>query len=196
MHDGCQSTTDAMTKPTDVQISEIEYFFLPVEMRMPLKFGAESVRSVNCLRVAVTVTGIDGGQATGWGETPLSVTWAWPSATLSYAERYEAMVSFCHALAEDWSSATTAGHPLEIGHHFLSEILPERLEQFNAERLEQFNAERIDAPMPHLAALIAASAFDIACHDAFGVLHDGRYLQHLSFPIFIKGSLRISHFTR
>ena len=153
-----------MTKPTDVQISEIEYFFLPVEMRMPLKFGAESVQSVNCLRVAVTVTGIDGGQATGWGETPLSVTWAWPSATLSYAERYEAMVSFCHALAEDWSSATSTGHPLEIGHHFLSEILPERL--------EQFNAERSDAPMPHLAALIAASAFDIACHDAFGVLHD------------------------
>ncbi len=155
---------DAMTKPTDVQITEINYFFLPVEMRMPLKFGAESVRSVNCLRVAVTVTGINGNQATGWGETPLSVTWAWPSTTLSYAERYDAMVAFCHELASDWSSATTTGHPLEIGHHFLSEILPQRLEQFNATR----GAE----PMPHLAALIAASAFDIACHDAFGVLHE------------------------
>ena len=35
----------------------------------------------------------------GWGETPLSVTWAWPSATLSYDERYEAMVAFCEFAA-------------------------------------------------------------------------------------------------
>ena len=64
----------------NVQIDSVAVNYLPVEMRMPLKFGAESVTSVTCIRVAVTVAGADGQVAKGWGETPLSVTWAWPSA--------------------------------------------------------------------------------------------------------------------
>ena len=67
---------------------------------MPLKFGGESVSHVNCLRVSAEVVDSRGQQATGWGETPLSVTWAWPSGTLSYEARFEAMVAFCkHAAA-------------------------------------------------------------------------------------------------
>ena len=46
-------------KPTDVRIQSVAISYLPVEMRMPLKFGAESVSSVNCIRVAVTVEGDD-----------------------------------------------------------------------------------------------------------------------------------------
>jgi L-alanine-DL-glutamate epimerase-like enolase superfamily enzyme len=38
--------------------------------------------------------------------------------------------------------------------------------------LAEFNASRSDEPIPHLAALIAASAFDLAIHDAYGVLHE------------------------
>ena len=37
--------------------------------------------------------------------------------------------------------------------------------------LEAFNGARADEAMPHLAALIATSAFDLAVHDAYGVLH-------------------------
>lgn len=55
----------------DVQIDSVAVNYLPVEMRMPLKFGAESVSSVTCIRVAVTVAGMEGRVATGWGETPL-----------------------------------------------------------------------------------------------------------------------------
>ncbi len=153
-----------MTKPTDVRIASVSFCLLPVEMRMPLKFGAESVSSVNCIRVAITVEGSDGRQAVGWGETPLSVTWAWPSATMTYAARYDAMVAFCHQLAQGWADTATTGHPLEIGHGFLTETMPSLL--------EGFNASRADEPVPHLAALIAASAFDLAVHDAFGVLHN------------------------
>lgn len=151
------------TKPTDIWIESVRMAYLPVAMRVPLKFGPESVNSVNCLRVAVTVTDSQGRRATGWGETPLSVTWAWPSLALSYAERYEAMVQFCELLRQDWLGMSTAGHPLEIGHAFLTEVLPPRL--------KQFNAGRGDRAMPQLAALIAASPFDIAVHDAYGVLH-------------------------
>ena len=152
-----------MSKPTDIRIESVSFCFLPVDMRMPLKFGAESVSSVNCIRVAVKVVGAEGRSAVGWGETPLSVTWAWPSATLTYGERYEAMVEFCHRLARTWADTPTQGHALEIGHAFITEVLPRMLTEFNASRTGE--------PMPHLAALIAASAFDLATHDAYGMLH-------------------------
>lgn len=150
-------------KPTDVRVETVAIHYLPVEMRMPLKFGTESVSSVNCIRVAVTVAGQDGRQGTGWGETPLSVTWAWPSAVMSYAERYDAMVQFCDLLGQAWVDSQVVGHPLETGSAFLNETLPMMIDRFNADRGDQ--------QMPHLAALIAASAFDLAAHDAFGVLH-------------------------
>ncbi len=153
-----------MSKATDIQITKVDYYLLPVDMRMPLKFGPESVSSVTCLRVAVEVTGADGRRATGWGETPLSVTWAWPSNTLTYAERYEAMVNLTQQLASAWVEKTPSGHPLEIGHFFQTECLPSELSEFNSGHSED--------PLPHLAGLIVASAFDIACHDAFGMLHE------------------------
>ena len=150
-------------KSSDVCVKSVAVSYLPVEMRMPLKFGAESVSSVNCIRIAVTVEDERGSSAIGWGETPLSVTWAWPSAMMSYAERYDAMTEFCGKLAQAWADNPVAGHPMEVGHGFLDSKLHSILDEFNAGRGEQ--------SMPHLAALIAASAFDIATHDAYGVLH-------------------------
>jgi L-alanine-DL-glutamate epimerase-like enolase superfamily enzyme len=152
-----------MTKPTDTRIESVGFCLLPAQMRMPLKFGAESVSSVRCIRVAVTVSGRDGRRAIGWGETPLSVTWAWPSATLTYDERFESMVEFCHRLAKAWSTCDVSGHPIEIGHAFLSQTLPALLQESQHRHGKH--------SIPHLAALIAASAFDLATHDAFGVLH-------------------------
>jgi len=154
-----------LPKPTDVRLRSVAFCYLPVEMRVPLKFGAESVSSVSCIRVAVTVEDTEGtNSATGWGETPLSVTWAWPSAVLSYAQRYEAMEQFCSILGQAWANCAAVGHPIEIGHELVSERLPALL--------EEFNAGRGDEPMPHLAALIACRAFDLATHDAYGMLHN------------------------
>lgn len=147
----------------DIQVASVAVHYLPVKMRMPLKFGAESVESVTCIRVAITVSGAEGRTATGWGETPLSVTWAWPSAKLSYQERYDAMVDFCTMLAKAWVESSETGHPVEIGHAFIESVLPDLLNRFNEDRTE---------PLPHLAALISASAFDLATHDAYGMLHD------------------------
>ena len=147
----------------NVSLQSFEYGFLPVEMRMPLKFGSESVSHVNCLRVAAEVVSPEGLRGKGWGETPLSVTWAWPSATLSYDERYEVMVAFCQFAAEAFVEVNESGHPMEIGHAFLEDRLPAVLAAFN----QNYSAE----PMPYLAALIVMSAFDIAIHDAYGNLY-------------------------
>lgn len=137
-------------------------WFLPVETRVPLKFGTETLTSVTCARVALRVSEAGGKTAEGWGETPLSVQWVWPS-DLSYETRHEALKSFCGVLARAWASFDRAGHPMETGHAFLEDALPGLL--------NSFNAERAGVEMPWLAALVCNSAFDIALHDAYGRLH-------------------------
>ena len=68
-------------KPTDVRVVEAGLHFIPVETRVPLKFGTEPLTSVVCARARVRVETRDGRVADGWGETPLSIQWIWPSAT-------------------------------------------------------------------------------------------------------------------
>lgn len=150
-----------MSLPTDIRPIASELYFLPVHTRMPLKFGGETVTYVTCARCRVTVRDADGRTAEGWGETPLSVTWVWPS-TLGYEDRHEAMKSFCVKLAGAWSEFDAAGHPLEVGNDFNTSVLPGLLEAHNVGR---------DEPLPWLAALVCNSLFDIALHDAYGNLH-------------------------
>src|SRR3954465_1522012 len=88
-------------KATDVRAIGAELYLLPVETRMPLKFGPETLTSVTCARVRLEVRDRAGHTACGWGETPLSVQWAWPSS-LSVADRHDAMVRFCKELATAW----------------------------------------------------------------------------------------------
>ncbi len=154
-----------MSKLTDVRPIAAALYLLPVRTRVPLKFGSETLTQVTCARVRVDVRGNDGREARGWGETPLSVQWVWPSQ-VPYSERHEALVSFCRKLTDAWAEFARSGHPIEVGYAFLEEVLPDALDAFNAR--ERAGRE----PMPHLAALVCCSAFDIALHDAYGKLHD------------------------
>ena len=154
---------DGENMKTDISPVSVDLYFIPVKTRVPLKFGPETLTSVICARACVTVAGAQGKKAQGWGETPLSVQWAWPSS-LGYKERCDAMQLFCRMLAEAWAGFDQKGHPIELGSDFIESVLPELLEQLNRERGQQ--AE----PMPHLAALVCCSAFDIALHDAYGKL--------------------------
>jgi hypothetical protein len=88
-----------MTQITDIRVCNAELYFLPVQTRVPLKFGSETLTSVTCARARLFVRRGDGREAEGWGETPLSVQWVWPSS-LPYAERHNALLSFCAVLAK------------------------------------------------------------------------------------------------
>jgi len=136
---------------------------------MPLKFGTETVSYVTCARVRVTVRDAAGREAEGWGETPLSVTWVWPSQ-LTYEARHEAMKEFCRRLAVAWAKFPASGHPVEVGNDFQEHELPKLLAAFNAERQAR-NSGSPSEPMPWLGALVCCSLFDIAVHDAYGNLH-------------------------
>ncbi len=124
---------------------------IPVKMRLPLKFGAETIDSIKIAHVELEAYG-----AKGIGETPLSVAWSWPSQR-SFIEREEIMCDFCRFLSENYPEPHA--HPMTEGKVFLDDILPVLHAKFNDEK---------NTNMPHLAALICASAFDIAIHDAYG----------------------------
>ncbi len=147
---------------TDIRPVAVDLYFIPVETRVPLKFGPETLTHVTCARVCMTVENSRRQTAKGWGETPLSVQWAWPSSQ-SYEPRHKAMKLFCRMLSEAWACFTKFGHPVELGHAFIGKVLPGLLKELNKQQAE---------PMPYLAALVCCSAFDIALHDAYGILLD------------------------
>jgi L-alanine-DL-glutamate epimerase-like enolase superfamily enzyme len=162
------------------RVTGVKVFFIPVKTRLPLKFGSETLTSVTCLRVALGVVDQDNRHAEGWGETPLSVQWVWPSG-LSYEFRLETLQRFCRRLAGTWVNAKVEGHPLEAGYDFQEQFLRQCFADFNAKEMnhaahseggQESNpaAETGRELMPWLAALVCNSAFDLALHDAFGYL--------------------------
>ncbi len=142
-----------------MKLQTVELYFLPVTLRVPLKFGAQVLENVTCARAKVTLEAEDGSLAVGWGETPLSVPWVWPSA-ISYSERESVLIDFCTQLSKTLPDSGLSGHPMEAGYDFIEGPLHEMLDAVNADRSPE-------AHMPHLAALVCFSLFDIAYHDAF-----------------------------
>ena len=149
----------------DVKVVKCELWFLPVTMRVPLKFGSEVSTGYDTTKVRITVEDKTGKQAVGWGESPLSPAWAWPSSE-SFAERLEKMRGMCRKLASLWNKFPVSGHPMEIGYEFLETQLP--------------------GEYPQLAELTCNAPFDLALHDAYGNLHgvpvyetyNAKYMNH------------------
>ena len=117
------------------RITGARLYFIPVRTRLPLKFGPETLTSVTCARVALRVADEQGNEAEGWGETPLSVQWVWPSP-LSYEQRHSMLKEFCCRLASAWMKFTEAGHPLELGYNFQQCVLLPLLRDFNETETE------------------------------------------------------------
>src|SRR5688572_12272990 len=138
-----------MSKSTDVRIAATRLYFLPVQMRVPLKFGTETTTSVTCARACVTVEDQHGRRAEGWGETPLSVQWVWPSK-LPYSLRHEMLKRFTIRLAQEIVRPDLTGHAFEIGADWQEILLPKMLAAFN---------RGAEEPMPLLAALVCLSLF-------------------------------------
>lgn len=148
-----------MARTTDLRVVETQLYYLPVVTRMPLKFGPEVLTRAVLARVALTVEDRMGRRHVGWGETPLSVQWVWPS-DLSYESRLARLQQFCEELATTWCAPHDPGDPFQVGYQFQTTQLKECL--LRANRLSSGPA------MPYLAALVCCSPFDLALHDAFG----------------------------
>jgi L-alanine-DL-glutamate epimerase-like enolase superfamily enzyme len=152
----------------DIRVNGVRLYFLPVTMRVPLKFGQELTNEVTCARAAVLIENRAGRSAWGWGETPLMVQWCW-SGTLPFARRLSSVKEFSLGLARAWQGYDQLGHPLEIGHRFQEDLLPDLLAVHNRKATAE---NETGEEMPWLAALVCCSTFDIALHDAYGNLYN------------------------
>jgi len=163
----CRGTTNPkahfMPRQTDIRIVDVDLYFLPVQTRMPYKFGAESLDSVVCARAKLTVENGKGHRAVGWGETPLSVQWVWPSA-LTVEFRLERLQQFAILLATRVRQLTLTGYAMEIGLELIENIIADVCVDRPNDSPEQ--------QLPYLAKLVVASVFDQAVHDAYGNAND------------------------
>jgi L-alanine-DL-glutamate epimerase-like enolase superfamily enzyme len=156
-------------------ITRLRLYFIEVQTRVPLKFGPETLRSVTCARVCLQLSGEHGQTVEGWGETPLSVQWVWPSSS-SYEYRHERLKAFCRNLAKTWIGCDTESelaHPIRTGFEFHERILPGLLREFNGVQSPVAQPQGVavgQEQMPWLAAIVCNSLYDLALHDAFAKL--------------------------
>ena len=181
---------------TDITLSRAELYYIPVKTRLPLRFGNETVRTLQCLRVKLEVENRAGSRAEGWGEVPLNVQWIWPlpepaepadpvesakaaqpaepakhsepmesaKSAESAEQRCEVLKSFAGWFAKRLLEWDLSGHALEIGCDVLSHYLEDARRLFNTGRDGELK-------LPFSSALAVFAAFDIAIHDAYGVVN-------------------------
>lgn len=161
-----------MSKPTDIRIVEAECTFRTVPYRTPLKFGGRTASKTDLIEIRVTVESADGQMADGFGSMPVGNVWAWPSDTLSADETEAAMKRFAEEVVVLANRYPEYGHPLDLTFNLSGEYahmgraLPQRI--------------GFEEPIPELAQLVAASAFDAALHDGFGRVHNMNCFHMLS----------------
>lgn len=148
----------AKPKRTDIRIKEVRFSFEDFLYRTPYKFGGRLVDRVTMLNVSCTVES-GGRMAHGLGAMSLGNVWAFPSKTLTYDETLGAMKSLAASVAKITGDYKEYGHPVDIG----VALEPEYLKAAAQIKLSE--------PVPKLCALVTASPFDAAIHDAFGKMH-------------------------
>jgi L-alanine-DL-glutamate epimerase-like enolase superfamily enzyme len=141
-------------------VRDVALHFLPIQTRMPLKFGSQTVTEVTCARVSITLEDTQGRRATGWGETPLSVAWVWPSESLDWKTRETALCTLCQRLADAWRGQKII-HPFLSGHEMAFTLQLTELSRAAAGDVA------LGETLPYLAALACQSAFDLALYDAW-----------------------------
>ncbi len=147
----------------DIRIDEISFDYEDYRYRRPMKFGGNVVDRVTLLNVHATVRNAAGRSVRGFGSMPLGNVWSFPSRKLGYDATLAAMKALTERIAKITRDHRDAGHPVEIN----LALEPAYLEA--AARVSQ--ELHLVEPIPKLAALVTASPFDAAIHDAYGKLH-------------------------
>jgi L-alanine-DL-glutamate epimerase-like enolase superfamily enzyme len=153
-----------MPRSSDVGVREVEVLREAFAYRTPLKFGGVPTTHVTLVTVRVLVRTPNGHQAWGSGSMPLGNVWSFPSKKVPASETARAMDLLVDRIAAQLRDLDgDVGHPVELSHRW--EPLWTRLARDLGRELG------LADPMPPLAALVCASPFDAALHDAFGKLH-------------------------
>ena len=153
----------AAPKQTAIRVDEVSFSFEDIKYRAPYKFGGVAVDRATLINVNCQVRTRSGKVAKGFGSMPLGNVWSFPSRTLPYDKTLDAMKELAKRLGPLAASYKEYGHPIDIN----TALEPEYLKAAAAVSREL----GLTAPIPKLCALVTASAFDAAIHDAFGKAH-------------------------
>jgi L-alanine-DL-glutamate epimerase-like enolase superfamily enzyme len=149
-----------MSKSSDIRLLEIRSNTQHIRYRAPMKFGGRVMTEVTLLDVDATVETRDGRRGVGHGSMPMSPAWAWPGGQLDMAKTLAAMLEFGRLAAEAAGRYSGYAHPLVIAHDLATD--------YDTLAQQAARTAGLDAPMPKLAQLDAASPVDAAVHDAYG----------------------------
>lgn len=153
-----------MARSTDVRVREAQPDMERVAYRTPLKFGGVPSTHATVFTVRVRVETRDGRSAWGSGSMPLGNVWSYPSKRVAAADTAKAMQVLAGKITKRIVGFDDVAHPVELAHRMEPEWF-----RLAAELTREFS---LADPMPNLSALVVASAFDAALHDAYGRVHD------------------------
>src|ERR1700686_4567529 len=100
------------------------------------------------LNVEVVGRPLAGKMCRGFGSMPMGNVWSFPSKTLTYEQTLAAMKAVVERVATITRGCTESGHPIDLTWTLEPEYLKAATE------------------VPILCALVCASSFDAALHDA------------------------------
>jgi L-alanine-DL-glutamate epimerase-like enolase superfamily enzyme len=167
-------------KPTDVRIEAVTHSFEDHLYRTPIKFGGIASDRVTLLNVVCQVRTVAGKSASGFGSMPLGNIWSFPSRLLGYDGTLGAMKALAERIRRIYADCTETGHPIDLTWALEHAFFPAADEVGRQLALAE--------PIPKLCALVVASAFDAALHDAFGKVH-GLNCYHTYGPEFLSHDL-------
>jgi L-alanine-DL-glutamate epimerase-like enolase superfamily enzyme len=153
-----------MSRTSDVLITGVRIGFEEYAYRTAMKFGGRVVERAMILNVGLEVRDRGGNVMVGCGSMPMGNTWSFPSKALSFDQTLECMLKLAGRLGDSLADASGGEHLDPFQHGQLLETLA--LSEARATERELHMAESI----PKLCALVVASSFDAAVHDAFGKL--------------------------
>ncbi len=152
----------AAPRTTDIRIKEVRHSYENYMYRTPIKFGGTVLDRVTLINVDVVVALPNGKTQRGFGSMPLGNIWAYPSKTMSYDETLGAMKELADRIRKITADYNETAHPVDINHVLEPAYLKAAAEI----------SKKLKEPIPKLATLVVASAFDAAIHDAFGKIHN------------------------
>jgi L-alanine-DL-glutamate epimerase-like enolase superfamily enzyme len=160
---GCTSVRPRRWEATDVRVTDLAFRYDEYRYRAPVKFAGAIMDRATVITVDCTVRTAGGTSARGVGVMPFNHIFSYPSKTMSFDAKNDAMKALASRVADVTRSHPVAGHPLEIN---------AELEPLYLRAAADLSRERnLPDPVPTLCTRCTANAFDTAIHDAFGKLH-------------------------
>ncbi len=151
-----------MPKPTDISVKEVLVEFKDHPYRCPIKFGGKTGTHSTDLHTVVAVETRSGKTADGYGAMPMGTAWSFPADEIDDGRKLELMKELARRISQMLPDVLAGQpvHPIDLAHVFEPEL-------FDTAR-ELGEKHGLPVPVPRMFALVAASAFDAAVHDAFG----------------------------